>query len=564
MIALPRPEEWDFLEPSRPTDEPGRLGPYRVLEVLGVGGMGLVFRAEDTQLRRPVALKVLRQSLAACAAVRERFLREARVAAAVEHDHVVPIWHVGEDRGTPFIAMPLLRGEPLDRRLDREGRLPPPEVLRIGREACRGLAAAHARGVVHCDVKPANIWLETPAGEPRGSATGGRVKLLDFGLARAAGDVMDWACEDTSGGTPSYMAPEQSRGAGVDARADLFSLGCVLYHMATGERPFKGSDSMATLIAAAVDQPTPPVEIKPELPPALSGLILRLLAKDPADRPPSAGAVALELEAIERQAKEGVSCLKKGASAARAVPPPLPTRRRWYSPMIAAAVLLVPGPVGPTRPGPAPPTSPRRTVAAPLAITPAPASIKAGPGVDRHAEANRGDPGRMVRRRVEVSGAITAVEQQRNAVGLEILRAQVDLGSLDRRLGQGNDPAARKSAVEGDDEVGVLRTRLAKARDVLDEYRSRGYSLSLPTPAALARTVSKLEARLEQRVRIIEDDLRSRADDREALDQARLELVHTIEALRKVYDGLQADLDRLNARKPADLSLRQVGVVHSP
>src|SRR5262249_37630040 len=145
-----------LLAPPRGPDEIGRLGPYRVLAVLGSGGMGIVFRAEDPQLQRPVALKTVRPYLHGCNAARQRFLREARAAAALRHDHVVTIYQVGEDRGVPFLAMELLEGETLADRLQREGSLPPAEVLRIGREVARGLAAAHARGVLHRDVKPAN------------------------------------------------------------------------------------------------------------------------------------------------------------------------------------------------------------------------------------------------------------------------------------------------------------------------------------------------------------------------------------------------------------------------
>src|SRR5918911_656854 len=139
--------------------------------------MGVVFRGEDPHLLRPVALKALLPGLVSCPSSRQRFVREARAAASVRHDHVVTIYQVGEDRGVPFLAMELLEGEPLDGRLRREGRLPVPEVLRIGREIAEGLEAAHQRGLIHRDIKPANVWLEGKRG---------RVKILDFGLARAA------------------------------------------------------------------------------------------------------------------------------------------------------------------------------------------------------------------------------------------------------------------------------------------------------------------------------------------------------------------------------------------
>ena len=152
-----------FLAPPERPDEIGRLGPYRVLAVLGQGGMGVVFRAEDPALDRPVALKAMLPGMAAVPTATERFLREAKAAAALKHEHIVTIYQVGEDRGVPFLAMEFLEGEPLDDRLRREGRLPLAEVLRIGREIAVGLAAAHDRGLVHRDIKPANLWLEGPA-----------------------------------------------------------------------------------------------------------------------------------------------------------------------------------------------------------------------------------------------------------------------------------------------------------------------------------------------------------------------------------------------------------------
>jgi hypothetical protein len=536
MSALPGPQEWDFLEPAQRNDALGRLGPYCLLDVLGAGGMGVVFRAEDTHLQRLVALKVLRPSLAASAAARERFLCEARAAAAVEHDHIVSIWQVGEHGGIPFLAMPLLRGESLDRRLDREGRLPVAEVLRIGRETARGLAAAHAQGLVHCDIKPANLWLEEvgvpPSGglhsPPEGGTPTGRVKILDFGLARAAGDAMDWTCEDAGGGTPCWMAPEQSRGGSMDGRADLFSLGCVLYRMATGQLPFQGTDSMATLIAAAVDQPKLPTEIRPELDPALSDLVMRLLAKDPAQRPPSAEATAQALEAIEGGIRHPQ--MVAGAAAWH----PLPARRHWPSRLVAAAVLLlVPGPVGPALPDSVPESIKLiRQVAGRAVIAPTPWTEK--------------------RPRGEETDAVAKVEEQRNAVGCDIRCTQADLEVLESRLEKRKAPVAAASlsaAVDADEEVRDLRSRIAKARGVLDEYRSRGCDPGRPTPRAAARAVADLQARLDQRVKEIEEGVQSPADDREPLRQARLELVARLEALRKVYDGLEADLDKLKHRK---------------
>jgi serine/threonine protein kinase/WD40 repeat protein len=301
---------YPFLAPAEAPGELGRLGPYRVLEVLGQGGMGVVFRALDPALERQVALKVLPPGLAGSAPARERFLREARAAARVRHDHVVTIYHVGEDRGTPYLAMELLAGESLETALHR-GPMSLAEVLRIGREAALGLAAAHEQGLVHRDVKPANLWLEAPAG---------RVKVLDFGLVRAGSDGRELTREGAVVGTPAYMSPEQARGRPVDARSDLFSLGCVLYRLAAGRPPFGGDDVVSTLLAVALDEPDPPGRVCPGLPPALAGLILQLLAKSPAGRPASAREVARRLAEIE------------------AGPPPRRrSRRRW---LVAAGLAL--------------------------------------------------------------------------------------------------------------------------------------------------------------------------------------------------------------------------------
>ena len=281
----------EALSPPREPGELGWLGPYRVLDVLGAGGMGVVFRAEDAQLHREIALKTLRPELAVTPANLARFLREARATAALQHDHIVTIYHVGEERGVPFLAMPLLRGKTLEDRLAEEPKLTLAEILRIGREAAEGLAAAHGHGLVHRDIKPRNMWLEAPSG---------RVKLLDFGLVRAAIDEPGVTRTGMILGTPAYMSPEQAGGRTVDHRSDLFSLGCVLYRLATGRPPFVGSDPISTLVAVASAQPSPPCDVDPAVPRELSLLIMKLLEKNPDDRLPSARAVADNLTTIER------------------------------------------------------------------------------------------------------------------------------------------------------------------------------------------------------------------------------------------------------------------------
>jgi serine/threonine protein kinase len=284
------PELVQLLGPPQGPDELGRLGHHRILRVLGAGGMGVVFHAEDTLLHRPVALKAMLPARAASPTNRERFLREARAAAAVEHDHVVAIYQIGEDHDIPFLTMPLLKGEPLSARLGRDKKLPARDVARVGRQAAEGLAAAHGRGLVHRDVKPANIWLEEGTGQ---------VKILDFGLARAGSGEARLTQFGAFLGTPGYASPEQVSGKAVDGRSDLFSLGVLLYRTATGELPFKGTDMLSTLMAVMAADLVPPHRLERGVPPRLSELIVRLLARRPDDRLPSARAVADALAEIE-------------------------------------------------------------------------------------------------------------------------------------------------------------------------------------------------------------------------------------------------------------------------
>jgi serine/threonine protein kinase len=274
----------------------GSLPGFTVLGELGKGGMGTVFLAEDSTLKRKVALKTMRPEYAAAPLDRERFLREARAAAAVEHDNIVPVLHVGEAvDGTPFIVMPLLKGESLDARLKRDPVAPLELLVRVGRDVCAALAAAHAAGLVHRDIKPANIWLE---GDPAAANPVERVrrcKVLDFGLARVATAADGQLTGSGIVGTPAYMPPEQARGEPADARADLYSLGATLYRMATGCLPFEAPTPMALLLAIALKAPPPVREFAPHLPPELADLIDRMLSKDRAQRPQSAAEVEAAL-----------------------------------------------------------------------------------------------------------------------------------------------------------------------------------------------------------------------------------------------------------------------------
>ncbi|MGY8767510.1 MAG: serine/threonine-protein kinase [Pirellulales bacterium] len=272
-----RPEpQVDFLRPAEQPDEIGRLGDYRVLEILGVGGMGIVFRAEDIKLKREVALKAMKPAIAALDSAKQRFIREAQATAAFDHDHIVQIYQVGEDQGVPFIAMQFLKGESLESKLKREKKLDELEVATIGKQIALGLAAAHQRNLVHRDIKPDNIWLDEKTG---------RAKILDFGLVRTVNDEDSGLTQ--SGmviGTPKYMAPEQAKGEKVDARCDLFSLGSVLYHLSTGKPAFQGKNMTATLMAVSYHDAKPIEERNPELNSQLAGVITHLLAKDPDQR----------------------------------------------------------------------------------------------------------------------------------------------------------------------------------------------------------------------------------------------------------------------------------------
>jgi serine/threonine protein kinase len=285
------PRRYSFLTPGAGPNALGWLGNYRVLRTLGVGGMGYVFHAEDTVFGRQVALKVMKPGLDETGHPRLRFQQEARIMASLHHEHLVTVYHVGEENGSAYLAMELLHGETLDRWLQRVGRAPVEEILRIGREIAEGLTVIHRHGFLHRDLKPTNLWLEAPDG---------RIKILDFGLARYLETDIRLTQSDRTVGTPGFIAPEQARGDAVDQRSDLFSLGAVLYCLCTGDLPFEGSNTLAVLNALTLDQPTPPHELNPGLPRPLSEYVLKLLAKDAADRPSCAEEVVETLRRFER------------------------------------------------------------------------------------------------------------------------------------------------------------------------------------------------------------------------------------------------------------------------
>lgn len=274
-----------------------KIGHYTVLEVVGRGGMGVALKAHDEKLNRLVCLKVFAGALAATPTARERWLREARAAAAIDSPHVVKIYAVDEHEGRPFLAMEFINGRSLQEELDALGSLPIDAILEIAQQTLIGLGAAHSRGLIHRDIKPGNILLE---------AENNRVKIADFGMARAMDDSRLTA-EGCVAGTPEYMAPEQSQGGEVDSRADLFSLGSVIYAMCTGNSPFAADNSLAVLRRVVDDNPTPISKIRTEVPAGLVEVINRLHEKDPKKRPQSAEEVLSLFENIDQLGRRGVN-----------------------------------------------------------------------------------------------------------------------------------------------------------------------------------------------------------------------------------------------------------------
>jgi hypothetical protein len=267
---------------------PERVGHFRIVERIGRGGMGVVYRAVDERLRRDVALKVLPLAFESDTARRSRFMREARAASAVAHPNLVTIHEIGEADGRVFIAMELIAGRTLRQRLV-EGRLPLDEALRIARELCLGVAIAHERGVVHRDLKPDNVML----------AEDGAVKILDFGLAKQRAADPEQADTQTKDGhivgTPDYMSPEQAVGAAVDERGDVFALGITIYEMLGSQRPFRGGSSAEVVAAILRDRPAPLRSLAPQVPRSIEAAVMRCLEKSTGDRWPNARAL---LEAL--------------------------------------------------------------------------------------------------------------------------------------------------------------------------------------------------------------------------------------------------------------------------
>ena len=316
-----------ILELLHPTDDPrmlGRIGGYEVAGVIGSGGNGVVLKGHDPSLNRFVAIKVLAPHLASGGAARARFAREAVAAAAVMHENVIAIHGVEEHAGLPFLVMPYVRGTSLQKRIDQNGPLGLLEILRIGMQVAAGLAAAHAQGLVHRDIKPANILLADGVE---------RVTITDFGLARAVDDA-SMTRSGLIAGTPQFMSPEQARGEAIDPRSDLFSLGSVLYAMATGHPPFRAESSYGVLRRICESAPRAIRESNPAIPDWLGRLVDRLLEKEPGKRFQSSAEVAdLLARCVAHVQQPDAQPLP---DELQETPVPSPSRRRW---LVAAVVL---------------------------------------------------------------------------------------------------------------------------------------------------------------------------------------------------------------------------------
>ena len=316
------------------------FGHYNVLEKLGEGGMGVVYKARDLRLDRFVALKVLPVDKMADEERRRRFIREARAASALNHPNIVTIHDIAEQDGETFIVMELVEGKPLNELIPRKG-MRTTEALRIAAQAADALTAAHAAGIIHRDLKPANIMVDV----------NGRVKVLDFGLAKSAARAAPAAgMEDATRtltaaqpqteegvilGSVPYMSPEQAEGRALDARTDIFSFGAVLYEMVTGQRAFRGESRASTLAAVVEKEPPPPTEIAANTPPELERLIARCLRKDVSRRSQNMADVKLALEELRDESESG-KLVRSGAGTAVTG-----GRRRWVWPAVAVASVMV-------------------------------------------------------------------------------------------------------------------------------------------------------------------------------------------------------------------------------
>lgn len=293
--ALEEALDLSFLEPASHPELLGKLGRYDIECLVGRGGMGVVFRAHDRDLHRVIALKVLARHLAHSGAARQRFAREARAAAAILHPNVLPIYDVNVKGNVPYLVMQYVSGESLQTRVDRDGPLPIEEVLRIAKQTAEALAAAHQQGLIHRDVKPANILLEEGTD---------RVVLGDFGLARATDDA-SLTQTGVVTGTPSYMSPEQAKGEAISPLSDLFAMGSVMYFMLSGHPPFRAETTMGVLNHVCHSNPAPIRQVNSAVPIEVARVVDGLMRKAPSRRIPTAHALADRLAGLLAELQAG-------------------------------------------------------------------------------------------------------------------------------------------------------------------------------------------------------------------------------------------------------------------
>jgi serine/threonine protein kinase len=279
---------------------------YKIVEKLGEGGMGVVYKAEDTTLERSVALKFLADHLMNDEEAKKRFLREAKAAAALHHPNICPVYEIAEADGKTFISMAYIEGETLEDKIAK-GPLAIREALEIGQQIAKGLQAAHEKAIVHRDIKPANIMISKD----------GQVTIMDFGLARLT-EASRLTKVDTAMGTVAYMSPEQAQGMEVDSRSDIWALGCVLYEMVAGQRPFQGQYDQALLYEIVQEQPAPLTGLRTAVPMELEFIVGKCLAKDRKDRTATAQEVGRELRTLSDKLKSGRSTILRTTAGGRA------------------------------------------------------------------------------------------------------------------------------------------------------------------------------------------------------------------------------------------------------
>ncbi len=322
--------------PSATVRQP-RLERYEVLGIIGAGGMGAVFRGRDPRLKRAVAIKTLRVADDHDSGMAERFLREAEAIASIRSDYVVGVYDLGVERDVPFLVMELVEGGSLAEQIEREGRLPFPRLMKLATEVTSALAAAHAMGVIHRDVKPRNVLYDAAAD---------RYKLTDFGLVKFQ-DRPSMTATGAMAGTPEYMSPEQAEGKPLDARSDLFSLGGLLYAACTGASPFQAESAVASIMRVCRDSPRPLDQVERSVPTWFARLVTSLLEKDPVRRPDSAAEVLrlLESQTAPAQRPRSFAWRSRPAVAAGAVAMALTAVAGWYNWPASPEISATPAPI---------------------------------------------------------------------------------------------------------------------------------------------------------------------------------------------------------------------------